>query len=345
MTGCGIGIGCGLLLGFILHTLLTTKQPVINPRLLQTRTTALTLLALILHGFVFFAVTFYLPNFFQVVKGTSSLISGAEMVPYAVLGSISSIVCSVIVIRIGAYRAVLWGGLALMLVGQGLMCTLDDRSSRAKELVISSIAGLGTGTMFQVPLVAMQAAMPVSAIGTTTAAFTLSHTLAGALGITISGSILNGNFASQTKDLPGFPNDGVDQTLLNVHFLQELQPRSLAQAAIHQYAMAVRLVWIICAPLTAGALMCTLLIKGYSLRRGQRQETPATAEPSSSPITGESVMTNDAQNTGDRGIRDEIQLSRIDADKPYVRTATKMDDGDEAHTITASHFASTSTDP
>lgn len=289
LTGAGIGLGCGLLIAFVVHTLSTKQEPVINPRLLKTRTTALMLIALLLHGYVFFSVTFYLPEYFQTAMGTSSLISGAQMVPYAVLGSIGSILCSLIVSRLRAYRPVLWGGLALMLVGQGLMCMIDDRTPRAEQLVYSAIAGLGAGTMFQVPLVAMQAAMPVSAIGTTTAAFVLAHTLSGTLGVTISGSVLNAHFAAQTRSLPGFPADGATQTLLHVHFLRDLQPPSLSRAAVHRYALAIRLVWIMCAPMTAGALACTLLIKGYSLHRASRpedkvdpeseSETEAEAEP------------------------------------------------------------------
>lgn len=115
-------IDAGVHPAYALHQEETSGQPP------PTQDVALTLLALIFDGFVFFAVTFYLPDFFQVAKGTSSLVLGGAMIPYAVLGSISSIVCSVMVIRVRPYRAVLGGGLALVIVGQGSMRTLDDQS-------------------------------------------------------------------------------------------------------------------------------------------------------------------------------------------------------------------------
>ena len=78
----------------------------------------------------------------------------------------------------GKYRPVIWVAFAVMTIGTGLMIMLDYTSSlyvfliyecsspcyriySARQEIFPLIAALGIGSLFQIPLVALQAAMPL----------------------------------------------------------------------------------------------------------------------------------------------------------------------------------------
>jgi hypothetical protein len=51
------------------------------------------------------------------------------MIPFSLGASLTSVIGGVTVTRLGAYRAIIWGSWATMVLGWGLMTTLDDHSS------------------------------------------------------------------------------------------------------------------------------------------------------------------------------------------------------------------------
>ena len=51
-----------------------------------------------------------------------------RMTPFSLGASVISAVAGITVTRSGAYRGIIWAGWAVMILGWGLMFTLDDRS-------------------------------------------------------------------------------------------------------------------------------------------------------------------------------------------------------------------------
>jgi MFS family permease len=60
-----------LILGSI-NEMVTTRSPVVPPRLFKTRTTAILLITSFLHAYAFFAAAFYLPLYFQVLGSSAT---------------------------------------------------------------------------------------------------------------------------------------------------------------------------------------------------------------------------------------------------------------------------------
>ncbi|THU98342.1 hypothetical protein K435DRAFT_795802 [Dendrothele bispora CBS 962.96] len=78
-----------------------------------------------------------------------------------------------ILFRTGKYRGLIWGAYALMTLGFGSMIQLDESSNRAEKELYILVAAIGVGGLFQVPMIALQASMPVAQMATSTAAFGL----------------------------------------------------------------------------------------------------------------------------------------------------------------------------
>ncbi len=199
-----LAVGGSLLIVFMAWEFKTKKKPIVPPRLVTTRTTALILLSVVLHAFAFFAATYYLPVYFQAIFGASALMSGVYMLPYALIASITSSAAGILISKFRAYRPFLWIGWSVSVIGYSLMATLNASSSQAKQEVFIGIAGFGTGFLFQTPLVGLMAAMPHGDLSTTVAAMSLLRSLGGTMGIAVAGAVFNTRSRGNLNAIPGY---------------------------------------------------------------------------------------------------------------------------------------------
>lgn len=73
-----------------------------------------------------------------------------------------------------------------------------------KEEIYLLIAALGVGALFVVPLVALQAAVPLSDMATATAALGLIRTIGGTCGISIGGAIYASEVSQRLRNIVGY---------------------------------------------------------------------------------------------------------------------------------------------
>jgi hypothetical protein len=93
------------------------------------------------------------------------------MLPYSLACSFTSIAGGFLVSKTGSYRPTIAASFAVFALGMGLMYQLDSFSSIAEQVVYPLIASLGLGALFELPLIALQAAMPIKDMATSTSAY------------------------------------------------------------------------------------------------------------------------------------------------------------------------------
>ena len=132
------------------------------------------------------------------------------MLPYSLGASFTSVIGGIVISRTGKYRPSIWISWAVMVLGSGLMIRLDEDSNTsvfsmvqrflrrgaeplrsAEQVLYLLVAALGVGILFQAPLIAVQAAMPLKEMATSTATFGLIRTLGGTVGISVGQAILS----------------------------------------------------------------------------------------------------------------------------------------------------------
>lgn len=101
--------------------------------------------------------TYYLPIYFQAVKGSSAIESGVNVTPYQVSNTIASIVVGFSISSVGWYVPFAWIGLVLFTTGSGLLFTLEVESNTPILIGYQVLTGLGLGGSVQVPFIAAQA--------------------------------------------------------------------------------------------------------------------------------------------------------------------------------------------
>ncbi|KAG1741596.1 major facilitator superfamily domain-containing protein [Suillus lakei] len=269
--------GTLLILGGI-NEMSTKRSPIIPPReslknltilslmAFQTRTTGFTLVSTFLHAVVFYAST-YLPMYYQVLGGSATS-SGIRMLPYSLSAAGMSAVSGFVVTRTGTYRPITWFGWTVMTLGFGLMIMLDNTSTTAAQEIYPLITSIGIGCLFQTPLIAIQAAMPIKDMATSTGAFMFIRSLGSTVGISIGEAIISGVLQQKLRGIQGLTIDTSAAGLNDsVRRISAIPNPTVRNELMHAYLQSISTVWLVSTPISAFGLFLALFIRGYTLER------------------------------------------------------------------------------
>ncbi|KDQ21893.1 hypothetical protein BOTBODRAFT_40523 [Botryobasidium botryosum FD-172 SS1] len=288
-----VTIGAVMFIGGIAQEFWTTRSPIIPPRLFMTRTTTALLFSVFIHGFAFFAASYYLPLYFQIL-GSSALMSGVEMIPFSMFCAFVSIGSGLLVSRTGKYRPTIWFAWFVMTLGYGVMIRLDEASHRVEKVLYLMVAALGVGCLFQTPLIGLQAAMPISDMATSTAAFGLIRTISGTIGISVGNVIFTSELRRRLSQIPGYMSSVSSESTTNVRGLVDIQPPALRQQVLHAYTKSTSMIWIVCTPMLFIGFLAVLFIRSYTLKRTINRGGKASGTgPDGRPTTASTQDTDD----------------------------------------------------
>ena len=79
-------------------------EPLLPPRLFKNRSVVAILCANLFFGIAFFAIVYYLPIYFQVVRGDSATWSGIRLIPMQMLITVFATISGLIISKFGIYR-------------------------------------------------------------------------------------------------------------------------------------------------------------------------------------------------------------------------------------------------
>jgi MFS family permease len=150
-------------------------------------------------GACFFVLVYYLPIWFQAIKGVSATKSGIMNLP-AILGLVViSMVAGGAVTYFGYYTPFMLVSSVLMAIGAGLLSTFEVDTNHSKWIGYQFIFGAGVGFGMQQTLVAVQTALPAEDVAIGTAIQMFSQTLGGALFISVGQNIFTNQLLKNLK--------------------------------------------------------------------------------------------------------------------------------------------------
>ena len=134
---------------------------------------------------------YYLPFYFQAVKGTTAEQSGIRTIPYLVSNTLASVIIGGSITYFGPYVPFTWIGSAIFTVGCGFLFSLTPSSSAGKWIGYQILAGAGAGSCVQIPFIAVQVVLSKKDMPTGNAVAIFFNTLGGALSISIAQNIFS----------------------------------------------------------------------------------------------------------------------------------------------------------
>ncbi|KAK6376077.1 hypothetical protein LTS17_007328 [Exophiala oligosperma] len=213
---------------------------------------------------------YYLPFYFQAVKGTSAEGSGIRTIPYLVSITLSSIAVGGSITALGPYVPFTWFGSAVFAVGSGLLHTLKVDSSTGTWIGYQILAGVGAGACVQIPFIAVQVVLTKKDMPVGNAVAIFFNSLGGAISISIAQNIFSNGLV---KEIPKYTKGVNPHTIIGAGatHIREVTPASQLAGVLKAYDIAVTNAYILA---IACACIAFLLSFGFEWKsvKGQKLE-------------------------------------------------------------------------
>jgi len=190
-----------LIIGFIAIQVWKQEDATVPPRVFKNRNVWGSAWFISMLGAAFFVMVYYLPIWFQAIKGVSATKSGIMNLPLILGLVIVSMLGGVAVTVIGYYTPFILVSSILMAIGAGLLSTFETDSNSPRWIGYQFLFGAGVGFGMQQPLIAVQTALEAADVPIATAIIMFSQTLGGALFISVGQNIFTNQLLKHLKDV------------------------------------------------------------------------------------------------------------------------------------------------
>jgi EmrB/QacA subfamily drug resistance transporter len=165
-------------------------DPIIPLQLFRNRVFSVANALAFITGIVMFGCLTFLPQYFQRVRGISPTLSGLRLLPMLAGLLIMSIGSGRLISKLGRYKIFVIIGTGLLTIGVAWLTTVRFDTNSWVLAAMLFVIGAGLGLFMQTLVLAVQNAVPVTFMGTGTAAVTFFRTLGGAIGAAVLGAVL-----------------------------------------------------------------------------------------------------------------------------------------------------------
>lgn len=246
-------------------------HPIMPPRVFSNRTTNIALALTTIHGFVTYGFQFYLPPFFQAVKGSSPTQSGIEVLPTTLVVVVFAAIGGPLLTFWGRYKHIHIIGFGAMMLGLCLCTLLRENTPVYGWIIIQFIVATGTGLVVSTMLPAVQAKLPEETTGQSSASWGFLRGTGSLFGVAIPGAVFNERFAACLPYIDSWDartqlDHGQAYQRATSSFVSRFNESVQAQI-VAAYTESLKCVWIVFAILVAIGFLMTWFEKQHKLSK------------------------------------------------------------------------------
>ncbi|MET8847820.1 MFS transporter [Amycolatopsis sp. NPDC004625] len=190
--------GAVVLLGLAARVEARAAEPVVPPRIIRQRTTALAILGSLAAGTAMYGAAVFLSQYFQVSRGRTPTEAGLLTIPMMAGILVASVAGGRLVSRSGRIKPCLVTGSISLTAGFGLLGFLGERTPLAFVAVAMVLVGAGVGLTLQNFVLVVQNAVPLREVGAASATVSFFRSLGGTIGVAVLGAVLARQVAGRT---------------------------------------------------------------------------------------------------------------------------------------------------
>jgi MFS family permease len=248
------------------------KHPIMPPHIFSNRTTNIVFASTTMHGFITYGFQFYLPLFFQAVKGSSPTQSGVEVMPTTLVIVILAAVGGPVLSLSGKYKPMHIAGFAFVTIGLSLCTMLNSDTSMGLWMGLQLITASGLGIVIPTMLPAIQSKLPESNTGASAGSWAFLRGTGSLFGVAIPGAVFNARFASL---LPSISSPAAQAKLSHGQAYQRATASfikkygttpTVKMEIVNAYTQSLQCVWIVFAVLAALGFCMSCFEKEYKMR-------------------------------------------------------------------------------
>lgn len=166
-------------------------EPIIPLTLFKSRSFVVSSFVGFIIGMALFGSVTFLPLYLQVVKYSSPMQAGLQLIPL-MMGMLSaSIISGRIISRTGRYKIFPVIGTLCASLGLFMLSAMPSSSPIWLLYVYSGLLGLGIGMVMQILILIVQNAVDARSIGVATSAVTMFRSVGGSIGVALFGTVFS----------------------------------------------------------------------------------------------------------------------------------------------------------
>ncbi|KAG9589828.1 MFS general substrate transporter, partial [Aureobasidium melanogenum] len=213
-----------------------------------------------------YVATYYLPQWFQIVKGVSPIRSGVMYLPLSMSDVASALMVGILLPYVGLTNPFILAGTTLLAVGSGLLSTLSTSSGSQYWIPYQILPGMGAGITLWMPYVAIQTVLEAEDIPVATALLQFFQSFGAALFLALAQAVFTSIFKASIKSTETV---GLDLSAI-VHAapadFRRLVPKEYLPQVLHAYNQGVTSTFYLGAGLAAGACFASFGIQWKSFK-------------------------------------------------------------------------------
>jgi fucose permease len=252
------------------------SNPLIPLRIFSSATNIAAVAVTCLQSFIFIAFDYFLPLYMQVVTRLSPIISGVSLFAMVLPLSFCSTLAGFYVKKTGDYFWPTVLAATVMAVGTGLFVDFGTQRSWAKIICFLAVAGMGTGPIFQTPVIALQSNTRPDDLTAAMSALTFLRSLCTSVSIVVGSVILQAQLGKGSLSYT---------------------PTEKTDTERRAYVAALRIMWIFYT-----AVSVTMICSTFFINRTKVQDATGGDSPKTEGETGGvTELTSDKRPSSDTG--------------------------------------------
>ncbi|MDR7302106.1 MFS transporter [Haloactinomyces albus] len=294
------------------------REPIVPLGMFRIPTVSLAIIAMVSVGTAMFGGAVFLAQYFQIGRGYTPTHAGLMTLPMVLGLFVSSTVSGQVISRwTGKIKPFLIGGSIVLIIGMGLLSTIDATTDLVLVGCYLALMGTGVGCLMQNLVLAVQNSVGTRNMGSVTSVVTFFRTLGGSAGVSVLGAVLGMRVTDYVREgiaeIPGAPSGGAGSgaVSLDVHSL----PAPIENIVRNAYGMGVGDLFSITAGISVITLIAVLFIKEVPLRT-----TVESSEERAEATAGDDQQHNvdNSGETVDNRVEAVAAVRGREAESPHV---------------------------
>ncbi|KAK3496013.1 major facilitator superfamily-domain-containing protein [Neurospora crassa] len=255
-----------LITAFIAIQFKMQDEGTVPPRIIKQRSVWASALFTFCLGAAFMGSVYYLPIWFQAVKGATAVKSGIMNLPMLLATVILSVVAGALVSYLGYYAPFMILCSVVSSIGYGLLTTFEPDTSSGKWIGYQILVGAGLGMGLQQSLMAVQTVLEMKDVSVGTALMVFVQTLGGALFVSIAQNVFTNKLVQYVGELaPGF-GDPENILLLGATSVQKTVDKSVLPGVTRAYNNSLTDVFMVFVAMAVASVFGALLVEWKSVK-------------------------------------------------------------------------------
>ncbi len=242
----------------------------------------------VLIGITFYGILYYMPVYYQTIRGWSPILSAALIVPLVASQAIASSLAGYYISRKKAYGEVIWLGYTLWAVATGVQCSFSRTTPPYGIALTLIVEGVGVGCIFQpstyhyayfiyslltnIALIAAQAHSRKEDRAVVISTRNFLRSTGGAAGLALSNTIFSNVLKSHIPStVPFAVVQEIEGSIFGTHDLSGLSLTD-RDGILDAYMKAVRGVFILWAVSIGLCFLLMTLVKDKGLTRQEEKK-------------------------------------------------------------------------